>query len=120
MADRILFLSWGAPVRGREQRSLEVFNEAVGMLGRKQQEGQIESFDICLLAPNATMGGYAQIRGTGEQINGLREDPEFRRSTAEASLIVENLQHIAGYCNEGVAAQMQLYQDAIDTVAQVH
>jgi hypothetical protein len=120
MADRILFLSWSAPVRGREERSLEVFNEALGTLGRRQQEGQIESFDVCLLAPNAGIAGYIQIRGSSEQINGLREDPEFKRSTADASLIVENLQHILGYCNEGVAAQMQLYQDAISKVPQLH
>jgi hypothetical protein len=120
MADRILFLSWGAPVRGREERGLEVFNEALGMLGRKQQDGQIESFDVCLLAPNASVSGYVQIRGTAEQINALREDPEFQRSTLDASLIVENLQHIVGYCNEGIAAQMALYQEAIGKVPQLH
>ncbi|MDP9293035.1 MAG: hypothetical protein M3O90_01200 [Actinomycetota bacterium] len=120
MADRILFLSWGAPVRGREERGLEVFNEALGMLGRKQQDGQIESFDVCLLAPNASVNGYVQIRGMAEQINALREDPEFQRSTLDASLIVENLQHIVGYCNEGIAAQMALYQEAIGKVPQLH
>ena len=120
MADRILFLSWGSPVRGREERGLEVFNEALGMLGRRQQEGQIESFDVCLLAPNASINGYVQIRGTSEQINALRDDPEFLRSTLDASLIVENLQHIVGYCNEGVAAQMQLYQEAVSAVPQSH
>jgi hypothetical protein len=120
MADRILFLSWGAPVRGREERGLEVFNEALGLLGRKQQDGQIESFDVCLLAPNASVNGYVQIRGTAEQINALREDPEFQRNTLDASLIVENLEHIVGYCNEGIAAQMALYQEAIGKVPQLH
>jgi hypothetical protein len=37
MADRVLFISWGEAVRGREARGLEVFNEAMGMLGRMQQ-----------------------------------------------------------------------------------
>ncbi len=49
MADRILFISWGAPVAGREERGLEVFNDAVGLYGRMQQEGRIESFDVVLL-----------------------------------------------------------------------
>jgi hypothetical protein len=120
MADRILFVSWGIPVRGREERGLEVFNETLGLLGRRQQDGQIESFDVCLLAPNAGIDGYMQIRGTTEQINALREDPEFQRSTTDASLIVENLQHIVGYCNEGVAAQIQLYQEAITKLPQMH
>ena len=30
MADRVLFISWNAPVRGREERGLKVFNEAMG------------------------------------------------------------------------------------------
>jgi len=42
MADRILFIGWGATVRGREERGLEVFNQAVGFYGRCQQEGRIE------------------------------------------------------------------------------
>jgi len=31
MADRVLFMSWGSPVPGREERGLEVFNEAIGI-----------------------------------------------------------------------------------------
>jgi hypothetical protein len=32
MADRVMFISWGSPVHGREQRALEVFNEARAMI----------------------------------------------------------------------------------------
>ena len=56
MADRLLFLSWGAPVRGREERSLEVFNASMGLYGRLQQEGRIEGFDVALMTPNAALG----------------------------------------------------------------
>lgn len=52
MADRVLVIAWGAPVRGAEERGLEVFNESLGMLGRRQQEDQLESFDVCLFEPN--------------------------------------------------------------------
>jgi hypothetical protein len=41
MADRMLFIGWGAPVRGLEERGLEVFNDAIGLLGRMQQDGRI-------------------------------------------------------------------------------
>ena len=63
MSDRMLFIGWGDPVRGAEERAIEVFNEALGILGRKQQEGQIEGFDVALLAPNTDLGGYITIRG---------------------------------------------------------
>ena len=32
MADAGLFIGWGAPVRGREAKSLEVFSEALAWL----------------------------------------------------------------------------------------
>ena len=34
MADRILFITWKAPVRGLEERAVESFNEAIGLYGR--------------------------------------------------------------------------------------
>lgn len=118
MADRVLVISWGEPVRGREERALEVFNEAVGMAGRFQQDGKIESFDVVLLEPNGEMAGYLEIHGSDEQINALDQNDEFIRNTVDASLIVENLRHTRGYTNEGVARQMGMYQEAIGKVPQ--
>lgn len=118
MSDRMLFISWGAPVRGREERGLEVFNDAIGLIGRMQQEGRIESFDVALLAPNAELNGYVAVRGTAAQIDALRQDEEFVRSTVDAAMIVDNLRHIEGYTNEGVARQMEIYREAIAKVPQ--
>lgn len=118
MADRMLFISWGTPVRGLEERGLDVFNEAIGLLGRMQQEGRIESFDVALLAPNADLNGYVAVRGSAEQIDALRQDDEFMRNTADAMMIVDRLRHIEGYTNEGVARQMDIYRDAIANVPQ--
>jgi hypothetical protein len=118
MADRVLVIAWGAPVRGREERGLEVFNEALGLLGRMQQEGRIESFDVALLTPNPDLNGYVAVHGSAAQIDALRQDEEFVRSTADAMMIVDGLRHIEGYTNEGVAAQMAMYQEAISKVPQ--
>ena len=118
MADRLLFIGWGAAVRGLEERGLEVFNEALGLMGRMQQEGRIEGFDVCLLEPNGDLAGFVLIRGSAEQIDAVRIDDDFRRSTADATLIVDHLRHIAGYTNEGVARQIATYQEAIAKVPQ--
>lgn len=118
MADRVLVIAWGAPVRGREERGLEVFNEALGLLGRRQQEGQIESFDVALFEPNPNVNGIVLIRGSAEQITTLRADEEFRRNTLDAQMIVDDLRHITGYTNEGIAEAMSLYQEAIAKVPQ--
>jgi hypothetical protein len=31
MADRLLFIGWGTPIPGREERALEVFNDTMGL-----------------------------------------------------------------------------------------
>ena len=118
MADRVMFIGWGNPVRGREERGLEVFNDAVGLYGRMQQDGRIESFDVVLLDPNPGLEGYIQIRGSGAQLDALRDDKEFQTSMVDASLIVEDLRLIDGYTNEGIAEQMAIYQEAVAKVPQ--
>lgn len=118
MADRMLFIGWGAVVRGSEERGLEVFNEALGLLGRRQQDGSIEGFDVHLLEPTGDLAGYIEIHGSSEQITTLRNDEEFRRNTIDAALVVDNLRHIEGFANEGVSRQMGLYQEAISRVPQ--
>jgi hypothetical protein len=118
MADRVLFIGWSAPVRGAEERGLEVFNEALGLYGRMQQDGRIEGFDVALLDPNGDLNGYIQIRGTGEQLAAVREDSEFRRIMIDAALVVDNFRMIGGYTNEGIAQQMAVYQEAISKVPQ--
>src|SRR3954454_2481557 len=118
MADRLLLISWKRPVPGREERGLEVFNEAVGLYGRKQQEGKIEGFDVSLLIPNGVLDGYIAIRGSTDQLAVLQEDEEYQRNMVDASLIVEDFQIAAGYTNEGIARQMEIYQEAIGKVPQ--
>lgn len=119
MADQMVFIGWGAPVRGREERGLEVFNDAVGLYGRMQQEGRIERFDVVLLQPASDLSGYIALHGSAEQLAAVQADEEFQRTTIAASLIVEGLRIVGGYTNEGVAAQMALYQDAVAKVPQM-
>jgi hypothetical protein len=118
MADRVLFISWGAPIVGREERGLEVFNDAVGLYGRMQQDGRIESFDVVLLNARSEIAGHMSLHGTHEQLDAVQEDEDFRRTLVDASLIVENLRVGEGVTNEGVASNMALYQEAIQKVPQ--
>ena len=118
MADRVMFISWGAPTNGREERGLEVFNEAMGYYGRAQQEGRIEGFDVSLMEPNGTLDGYIQVRGSAEQLAALRMEEEFRRNMSDASLIVEDLRVCEGVINEGIEREMAIYQESIAKVPQ--
>jgi hypothetical protein len=118
MADRILFIGWGASVRGREERGLEVFNDAMGLYGRLQQEGRIEKFDVVLLGPSPGLSGYTELHGSAEQLNAVRESEEFRRMLLEAGMIVDDIRLVEGFTNEGIAREMALYQESIARVPQ--
>ena len=112
MADRLLYISWDLPVRGMEARAVEVFNEALGLLGRRQQEGKIESFDVALFKPGE-LGGYIVAKGSVDQIHALREDEEFVRNTLDSQMCVDGIKHIEGFCEAAVAEQMTLYNEAV-------
>jgi hypothetical protein len=118
MADRVLFIGWGTPTAGREERGLEVFNEAIGLYGRMQQDGRIESFDVVLLVPGSGLDGFIEVRGSSEQLAAVREDEEYMRNIIAADLIVQHLRIVEGYTGEGVARQMALYQEAVGKVPQ--
>ncbi|MEA2659897.1 MAG: hypothetical protein QOF64_2496 [Candidatus Binatota bacterium] len=118
MADRVLFISWGENVAGREERGLEVFNETVGMYGRFQQEGRIESFDVVLLNPGTGIDGYLALHGSAQQLAAIKEDEEFQRGLLNATLIVHGIKMIDGYTGAGIAKQMEMYQEAISKVPQ--
>jgi|tagenome__1003787_1003787.scaffolds.fasta_scaffold18491483_1 hypothetical protein len=120
MADRMICITWGANVAGREERGLEVFNEAVGLYGRMQQDGRLEGFDVALLVPNgAGIDGFMCLRGSVDQLNAVKEDEDYMRVMADASLIVKDLAVCDGYANEGIAKQMAIYQEAIGRVPQM-
>jgi hypothetical protein len=113
MADRILMYMWNTPVRGIESHSIKVFNEALAILGRRQEAGRIEGFDAALMDPHHELNGIVVIRGTREQIAALHSDDEFRNKLFEASLCVDGLRHLEGSYNAGATADMALYERAV-------
>jgi hypothetical protein len=119
MAERVLFIGWGETVHGREERGLEVFNESLGLYGRMQQEGRIESFNTVLLDPNGKLDGYIEIRGSAQQIADIRQDPDFRRSMTDAALIVHDLCIVDGACDKGIEKEIATYQQALAKVPQM-
>jgi hypothetical protein len=119
MADRALMVGFGQPVRGREERAIEVFNDFVGMFGRMQSDGRIEGMDVSLLDPHGgDLGGFFMVHGTAEQCAALANDEEFRRASIDAGLIVENFGVVPAVTGAGVGTEMGLYADAVRKVGQ--
>jgi len=118
MADRVLFISWGQVVRGREERALDVFNETVTFYGRLQQEGRIEGFNVVLLEPSTGVGGYIELRGSADQLHAVSEDDEFQQLIADSTMIVEDVRIARGAANAEVARQIGIFQASAAKVPQ--
>jgi hypothetical protein len=119
MADRVMIISWGQTVRGREKHALEVFDEAVAYYQELSGSGAIESFDTLILEPNGFMEGCFMLRGSHAQLDALAEDLRFRKLMVDASLIVDDLRTTRGFTAGGVEETMPLYADAITRVPQM-
>jgi hypothetical protein len=114
MADAGLFVGWGAPVRGREAKGLEVFNEALEYYGKKQESGAIESFEVALLEPHGgDLNGFILVRGSEEQIQAVRAEDEFERLNTRAGLVVEGLGLVGALIGEGLSDGISTYQEAV-------
>jgi hypothetical protein len=117
MADRALFVGFGAPVRGREELAVEVFNEFVALCERMQSDGRIEGMDVALLDPHGgDLGGFFMVYGSGAQCAALPLDEEFRRAITDAALIVDNFGVVPASTGEAVGREMAMYSEAVKKV----
>ena len=117
MADRAMFVGFGQPVRGREERAVEVFGEFVELCGRMQSDGRIEGMDVTLLDPHGgELGGFFMLHGSAEQCSALSMDEDFRTACIDASLIVDHFGVVPAATGAGVGEQMASYSEAIRKV----
>jgi len=115
MADAALFVGWGNVVRGREQRGLEVFNDALQYYAELQRKKEIDSFEVVLLEQHGgDLNGFILIRGDEDRLAKLRTDQEFQRRIIRAQLIVDNIGVVAGLIGNGVTRTMADYMAALE------
>ena len=114
MPDRAVFIGFGQPVRGREERAIEVFNDFVGMFGRMAADGRIGDMDVTLLDPHGgELGGFFLVHGSAEQCTALQMDEEFRRACIDANLIVDDFGVVPAATGAAVAEEMTMYAEAV-------
>ena len=118
MADWALFIGFGYPVRGREQRSAEVFNEAMSLWGDLQGRGELESFEAFFLDPHGgDLGGFMLLRGEREALMRIQAGDEFRRMVTRAQLIVENFGVVLAATGSEVEKLMGVFMEASGELA---
>ena len=117
MADAALFVGWGAVVRGREQRGLEVFNEALQYYAELQRKKEIESYEVVLLEQHGgDLNGFVLVRGDQDRLAKLRNDEEFQRRIIRAQFIVDNIGVVGGIIGNGVTRVMADYVAELEKV----
>jgi len=117
MPDRAVFIGFGQPVRGREERAVDVFNDFVGMFGRMAADGRIADMDVTLLDPHGgDLGGFFMAHGSAEQCSALMLDEEFRRACTDANLIVDNFGVVPAATGQAVGEEMAMYIEAVQKV----
>ena len=103
MAMSALFIGWGQGVRGREQKALEVFQEALQYYGRLQQEGEIQSFEPVALEPHGgDLAGFLLIKGDPDKLARLRASDEFIALNTRGQMVVENFGVAGAFVGEGL------------------
>ena len=118
MAGYGLFIGFGFPVRGREQKASQVFNEFVAYLTGLQKDGTIESWEPFFLEPHGgDLGGFFVVRGERDSIARVRTSDEMERLTTRAQLIVENFGVVGAQTGERIGAQMELFLQSAGELA---
>ena len=92
MANGAVIFTWGAPVRGREMKGLEVFGKALVFWDEKAKEGRIHGHhEYFALTGNATKRvGTMVVEGELGELLRIQTEDDSLRLQAEASQICEN------------------------------
>ncbi len=118
MADAGLFIGWGGVARGREAKSLDVFQEALTYYGGLQQSGTIESIDAVFLEPHGgDLGGFFLIKGERAKLAALRVDTEFTRISARAGMVVDGFGVVGASLDAGLQESIETFQGAISELS---
>ena len=114
MADHGLFIGWGQTRPGREAIPGRVLAEARAYWSGLRDAGQIESFEVVVLAAHGgDLEGFALLRGDRERLAHVRMTPEFARMTMRIEACTEHVGVVDAYVDDGVSQLMSRWQEAI-------
>ena len=113
MAEAALFVGWGSPVRGREVKSLDVFQEALAFYAGRKEKGEIEDFEVVLIGPHGgDLGGFLLVKGSADQMAAIRASDDFDRLNTRAGLVVDQFGVVDAVVDEAVAGQIEMFRGA--------
>jgi hypothetical protein len=119
VAGEALFVGWGQVVRGREQLSLQVFQEAIAFYTKLQEEGRIASFDATLLgAHGGDLAGFLVMHGEQSSLDSIAASEEFIRLVSRAGSVVDNIGVVPAYTGEALGRLMGMFGEIAQELPQ--
>ena len=113
MADWALFIGFGYPVRGREQKSTDVFGEAMSLWGELQSRGELEEVEVFFLEPHGgDLGGFMLLRGDRDALARIHASDEFQRIATRGQMVVENFGVVYAATGGEIQNQMGVFLEA--------
>lgn len=113
-----LFIGWGQVVRGREQQSLQVFDEAMRFFLGLQQRGEIEAFEPVTLEPHGgELYGFMLLRGDPDKLARMRDSDEFRRLIQRGDMVVEDFGVVSASVGDTIMRQFESFQQQASELA---
>lgn len=112
-----MIITWGAPVRGREAKGLEIFGNAVERFEQLAKTGRIHSHkEFFNITGNlGTWAGMMIVEGDIDELLKLQAEDEQLRLQAKAQSIVEHftVQICLGGSDRSVQESMNRYVESL-------
>jgi hypothetical protein len=112
-----IVITWGAPVRGREAKGMEVFGHAIERFEGLAKEGRIHGHReyFAVTGNTGRVGGFMLIEGDLQELVRLQGEEEQIVLQQKASAIVENfsVQIFAGGSDRAVQERMTSYVETL-------
>jgi hypothetical protein len=112
-ANTILF-GWNRPLPGRERISAAHFDEFVAYLEGLRKKNTITGYDVVFLTPHGgDLNGFFLLRGDGSKLDALVASEDWSRHMTRATLHLDGVGYVRGYCGEAIKPQMDLWKAAL-------
>ena len=96
--DAAIVTTWGPSVTGREAKSLEVFTEFMGFIGKLAAEGKCQPAEPFFASDGSS--GFAIVRGKSDALQEIWDSEDNLRLVAKAQAFVQDLKSHLYYTGE--------------------
>jgi hypothetical protein len=110
--DAAIVSTWSTPVPGREAKSLEVFSEFIGFIGKQAAEGKCQPAEPFFAADGS--GGFAIVRGKSDALQEILDSKENQRLITKVQLLVQDAKvHLYYTGEEEIQRGTQIFAEVI-------